>query len=62
MVSPYAACAACNWRPWPSTVRCAERAEFRLEGTLRGAAWVLGEVQDEVVYGLLAEEWTRPVQ
>jgi RimJ/RimL family protein N-acetyltransferase len=39
----------------------AERAGFRHEGTLRGAAWVLGEVQDEVVYGLLAEEW-RPAR
>jgi RimJ/RimL family protein N-acetyltransferase len=42
--------------------RAAERAGFRLEGTLRGAAWVMGEVQDEVVYGLLAEEWIRPAQ
>lgn len=37
----------------------AEAAGFRHEGTLRCAAWVMGEYLDEVVYGLLATEWRR---
>ena len=28
--------------------------------TLRSSAWVLGEFLDEVIYGLLAEDWLRP--
>ena len=39
--------------------RAAERAGFRHEGTLRKAAWVLGEYVDEVVYGLIVNEWKR---
>jgi RimJ/RimL family protein N-acetyltransferase len=35
----------------------AERAGFRHEGTLRGAAWVVGGFLDEVIYGQLVEEW-----
>jgi RimJ/RimL family protein N-acetyltransferase len=27
------------------------------EGTLRGAGWVNGEFTDEVILGLLADEW-----
>jgi RimJ/RimL family protein N-acetyltransferase len=38
----------------------ATRAGFTLEGTLRGAAWVEGEILDEVIYGLLAEDWPAP--
>jgi RimJ/RimL family protein N-acetyltransferase len=38
-------------------IRAATAAGFALEGTLRGAAWVLGEFADEVIYGLLAEDW-----
>ena len=37
----------------------AERAGFVREGTLRRAAWVDGEFVDEVVLGLLADEWRR---
>jgi RimJ/RimL family protein N-acetyltransferase len=37
--------------------RAAEHAGFEHEGTLREAAWVLGEFADEVVYGLLVNEW-----
>ncbi|MFI6445139.1 GNAT family N-acetyltransferase [Kitasatospora sp. NPDC050543] len=33
-------------------------AGFTLEGTLRRAAWVYGEFVDEVILGLLAQEWT----
>ena len=36
----------------------AEGAGFHYEGTLRSAAWVMGEYVDEVVYGVLADEWT----
>jgi RimJ/RimL family protein N-acetyltransferase len=38
--------------------RTAERLGFRHEATLRSAAFVMGEVIDEVAYGLLAEEWS----
>ncbi|MFJ1792299.1 GNAT family N-acetyltransferase [Kitasatospora griseola] len=38
-------------------IGAAERAGFRVEGTMRGAAWVSGRFVDEVVLGLLAEEW-----
>jgi RimJ/RimL family protein N-acetyltransferase len=40
-------------------IRAATAAGFVLEGTLRGAAWVLGEFADEVIYGQLAEDWRR---
>jgi RimJ/RimL family protein N-acetyltransferase len=36
----------------------ARAAGFTVEGTLRSAAWVYGGFADEVVLGLLAEEWT----
>jgi len=39
-------------------IGAAERAGFRVEGTLRGAAWVSGRFVDEVVLGLVAEDWT----
>ncbi|QMU77643.1 GNAT family N-acetyltransferase [Streptacidiphilus sp. PB12-B1b] len=40
-------------------LRAAERAGFVREGTLRRAAWVDGAFLDEVVLGLLADEWRR---
>lgn len=39
--------------------RAAERSGFTHEGTLRKAAWVTGEFLDEVVYGVLVNEWKR---
>jgi RimJ/RimL family protein N-acetyltransferase len=42
--------------------RAAVSAGFTLEGTMRRTAWVCGEWLDEVVFGLLAEEWqARPL-
>jgi RimJ/RimL family protein N-acetyltransferase len=38
-------------------LRTAERVGFVREGVLRRAAWVSGEFLDEVVFGMLAEEW-----
>lgn len=38
-------------------LRTAVAAGFTLEGTLRRAAWVAGEFVDEVILGLLVEEW-----
>ncbi|KOX14047.1 GNAT family N-acetyltransferase [Nocardiopsis sp. NRRL B-16309] len=38
-------------------LRAAERNGFVREGVTRSSAWVLGEFMDEVVLGLLAEEW-----
>jgi RimJ/RimL family protein N-acetyltransferase len=38
-------------------MRAATRSGFQHEGTLRRAAWVTGEFVDEVVFGLLVEEW-----
>lgn len=35
----------------------AERNGFVREGVMRSSAWVLGEFLDEVVLGLLADEW-----
>ncbi|MER7011949.1 GNAT family protein [Saccharopolyspora sp. NPDC000359] len=40
-----------------SMLRSAERNGFVREGVLRSSSWVLGEFMDEVVLGLLAEEW-----
>lgn len=42
--------------------RAAERAGFEHEGTLRKAAWVMGEYLDEVIYGLLVHDWKRSEQ
>lgn len=39
--------------------RTAQSAGFTLEGTLRRSAWVHGAHADEVIYGLLADEWNR---
>ena len=38
-------------------IRAATQAGFTREGTLRQAAWVLGEFADEVILGQLAPEW-----
>jgi RimJ/RimL family protein N-acetyltransferase len=38
-------------------IHAAERAGFTQEGTLRRSAWANGEFLDEVILGLLAEEW-----
>jgi RimJ/RimL family protein N-acetyltransferase len=38
-------------------IRAATQAGFTREGTLRQAAWVLGEFADEVILGQLASEW-----
>lgn len=46
----------------PAMLRAAERNGFVREGMLRSSAWVLGEFMDEVLLGLLAQDWkqTRP--
>ncbi|WP_405791751.1 GNAT family N-acetyltransferase [Streptomyces sp. NBC_01506] len=38
-------------------LRSAERNGFVREGVLRSAAWVMGEFLDEVLLGLLVEDW-----
>ncbi|UQX01593.1 GNAT family protein [Streptomyces sp. RerS4] len=38
-------------------LRSAERNGFVREGVLRSSAWVMGEFLDDVVLGLLAQEW-----
>lgn len=38
-------------------LRAAERNGFVREGVLRSNAWVMGEFLDEVLLGLLAQEW-----
>lgn len=38
-------------------LRAAERNGFVREGVLRSSSWVMGEFLDEVLLGLLAEEW-----
>ncbi|MBD0673649.1 GNAT family N-acetyltransferase [Streptomyces sp. CBMA156] len=40
-------------------LRAAGRAGFTVEGRLRGAAWADGSFVDQVVLGLLVEEWQR---
>ncbi|MFF4807358.1 GNAT family N-acetyltransferase [Micromonospora chersina] len=42
-------------------LRSAERNGFVREGVLRSSAWVLGEFLDEVVLGLLAQDWKPDV-
>jgi RimJ/RimL family protein N-acetyltransferase len=39
-------------------IRSAQKVGFAMEGTLRRAAWVNGEFLDEVILGLLVDEWT----
>lgn len=38
-------------------LRAAERNGFVREGVLRSAAWVMGEFLDEVLLGLLVQDW-----
>jgi RimJ/RimL family protein N-acetyltransferase len=38
-------------------LRAAESNGFVREGVLRSSAWVMGEFLDEVLLGLLAEDW-----
>ncbi|GAA2007542.1 GNAT family protein [Catenulispora subtropica] len=38
-------------------LRSAERNGFVREGVLRASSWVMGEFLDEVLLGLLAEDW-----
>ena len=38
-------------------IASATRCGFQHEGTLRGSAWVAGAFADEMVLGLLADEW-----
>jgi RimJ/RimL family protein N-acetyltransferase len=40
-------------------LRSAERNGFVREGLLRSSAWVMGEFMDEVLLGLLVEDWKR---
>jgi RimJ/RimL family protein N-acetyltransferase len=40
-------------------IRAASRAGFTQEGQLRCSAWAYGEFVDEVVFGLLADAWSR---
>ncbi|MET8976444.1 GNAT family protein [Streptomyces sp. NPDC004539] len=40
-------------------LRAAEHNGFTREGVLRSSAWVMGEFLDEVLLGLLVEEWKR---
>jgi RimJ/RimL family protein N-acetyltransferase len=40
-------------------LRAAERNGFVREGRLRSSSWVMGEFLDDVVLGLLAEEWSE---
>ncbi|KPI32664.1 GCN5-related N-acetyltransferase [Actinobacteria bacterium OV320] len=40
-------------------LRSAERNGFVREGVLRSSAWVMGEFLDEVLLGLLVQEWKR---
>jgi RimJ/RimL family protein N-acetyltransferase len=40
-------------------LRAAEHNGFVREGVLRKSGWVLGEFMDEVLLGLLAEEWAE---
>jgi RimJ/RimL family protein N-acetyltransferase len=40
-------------------IRTAERVGFVREGVLRSAAWISGQFLDEVVFGMLVEEWSQ---
>ncbi|CAM5670042.1 hypothetical protein SAVIM338S_07003 [Streptomyces avidinii] len=41
----------------PAMLGSAERNGFVREGVLRSSAWVMGEFLDEVLLGLLAQDW-----
>jgi RimJ/RimL family protein N-acetyltransferase len=40
-------------------IATAQRVGFTMEGTLRQCSWVMGTFADEVILGLLAEEWRK---
>ena len=40
-----------------SSIRSVERLGFKLEGRLRERYFLAGEIQDSLIYGLLAAEW-----
>ena len=40
------------------SIRSVERLGFKLEGQLRERYFLAGEIQDSLIYGLLAPEWT----
>jgi RimJ/RimL family protein N-acetyltransferase len=40
-----------------ASLRLVERLGFRREGHLRERYFVAGEIQDSVIYGLLAPDW-----
>ena len=52
----YARCAAGN----AASARVLERLGMRLEARLREHEWVRGEPHDELLYGILAGEWSSP--
>ena len=39
------------------SIRSVERLGFKLEGRLRERFFVAGEIQDSLIYGLLAQDW-----
>ena len=39
------------------SIRSVERLGFKLEGHLRERFFVAGEIQDSLIYGLLAPDW-----
>ena len=41
-----------------ASIRSVERLGFKLEGQLRERYFLAGEIQDSLIYGLLAPEWT----
>ncbi|MFC4036373.1 GNAT family N-acetyltransferase [Streptomyces polygonati] len=43
-------------------IASAEAVGFRHEGTLRRSSWVYGQELDEVVFGLLHDEWAPPAK
>jgi [ribosomal protein S5]-alanine N-acetyltransferase len=43
-----------------ASIRSVERLGFKREGWLRERYFVAGEIQDSLIYGLLAAEWARP--
>ncbi len=40
-------------------LRSAERNGFLREGVLRSSAWVMGDFMNEVLLGLLVQDWKR---
>jgi RimJ/RimL family protein N-acetyltransferase len=40
-----------------ASARLLERAGFTCEGRLRSHTWIKNEWTDDLLYGLLAEEW-----